>query len=78
MCLKDESLNFEQNPEDTSMKDALDRADAFKVVLKTDDVLPADPPVDKCVYEKYCMSFFLHIFSFTQVRMSFHFSKNNF
>ncbi|XP_017764877.1 PREDICTED: uncharacterized protein LOC108554194 [Eufriesea mexicana] len=42
-----------KNPEDTSMKDALDRADAFKVVLKTDDILPEDTPVDKCVYEKY-------------------------
>ncbi|XP_076623115.1 uncharacterized protein LOC143342779 [Colletes latitarsis] len=38
-----------KNPEDTSMKDTLDQADAFKVVLRMDETLPdADPSIDKC------------------------------
>nr|XP_012150899.1 PREDICTED: uncharacterized protein LOC105663831 [Megachile rotundata] len=37
-----------KNPEDTSMKDVLERADTFKVVVAKVESLPEDsPPVDK-------------------------------
>ncbi|XP_054012833.1 uncharacterized protein LOC128894846 [Hylaeus anthracinus] len=40
-----------KNPEDTSMKDTLDRADAFEVVLRTEEKATTDtgPSVDECV-----------------------------
>ncbi|XP_026673092.1 uncharacterized protein LOC108629396 [Ceratina calcarata] len=41
-----------ENPDDTSMQDALERADAFRVVLKMHETPSASPPVDERVSSK--------------------------
>ncbi|XP_076248657.1 uncharacterized protein LOC143188335 [Calliopsis andreniformis] len=52
------NVNFFLNPEDTSMKDTLEKADTFKVILKSDEALPEDgPPLTKCtpLLKRPCM-----------------------
>ncbi|XP_076669741.1 uncharacterized protein LOC143369545 [Andrena cerasifolii] len=56
------AIHRSKNPEDTSMKDILDRTDAFKVVLRSDYTLPQDDggkePVTKTpcpVQKRACM-----------------------
>ncbi|XP_033178192.1 uncharacterized protein LOC105681118 [Bombus impatiens] len=46
-------LAFEQNPEDTTMKDTLDRADAFELALVRNETLPARPvDINVCYSER--------------------------
>ncbi|XP_060811356.1 uncharacterized protein LOC132904683 [Bombus pascuorum] len=53
-------LNFEQNPEDPTMKDTLDRADAFELVLERNKTLPAEPvDINICYSERLFKFVFL-------------------
>ncbi|XP_033306706.1 uncharacterized protein LOC117209137 [Bombus bifarius] len=46
-------IQFEQNPEDTTMKDTLDRADAFELALVRNETLPARPvDINVCYSER--------------------------